>query len=908
MSQPWHTLTAGETLERLGADAERGLSSAEVERRLAEHGPNELIDRGRVSPWRILLEQFTGVLVIMLIIAAGISMALGEIPDSIAILAIVVLNAILGFVQEYRAEKAMAALQRLAVPKIQVRRDGQVIELSSRDLVPGDIVLIEAGNFVPADARILQSASLSAQEAALTGESVPIHKSLEPLEDVDLPLGDRVNMVYMGTAVTFGHGEAVVVATGMQTQLGSIAQMIQSVEAEPTPLQRRLAQFGRGLAAAALAIIAIVFIAGYLRGEDVRELLMVSISLAVAAVPEGLPAIVTIALALGAQRMLKRQALIRKLPAVETLGSVTVICSDKTGTLTQNKMTVTVLDVAGNRVDLTERFDGSKGDSPNGEASRSLIERDATLALLVAGGALCNNASLKNEEGDPSEWEALGDPTEGALVIAAARMGLAKNQLERSLPRRGEIPFESERKRMTTVHETAKVSGKVIEALPKSPYIAITKGAIDALLEISVQVWEGGEAKPLGEEWRGRILKANEQLAGEGMRVLGIAIRPLDALPDNLSAENCERDLIFVGLVGMIDPARPEARNAVETCKRAGIRTIMITGDHPLTASYIARNLGIGDGETVVTGRQLAAFSKEQLAEMAEKTQIYARVSPEHKLGIVEALQSKGQIVAMTGDGVNDAPALKRADIGVAMGITGTDVSKEAASMVLLDDNFATIVAAVEEGRAIYDNILKFIRFLLPSNSGEILVMFIGPFLGIGLPLLPLQILWINLVTDGLPGLALTVEKPEPDTMTRPPVDPQEHIFRRGLGRHILWVGTVMGLVSLASGFWYWRAGDPIWQTMIFTTLTLSQMGHVLAIHTRESVFKVGIFSNRWLLGAIAVTIALQMLVVYAPFMNTIFHTLPLPPAALALSIALSTVVFWGVEIEKRLTSLASRQ
>jgi Ca2+-transporting ATPase len=880
----------------LGTDFEAGLTPAEAQRRLAEEGLNELVERGVKSPWLILWEQLTGLMVVILIVAAVVSGALGDWKDAIAILAIVVLNAVLGFSQEFRAEKAMAALKQLAVPTVKVRRDGHVVEISARELVPGDLVLLEAGALVPADGRLLESINLRVEESALTGESEPVEKVDRTLDRTELPVADRVNMVYMGTVVTYGRGVAVIVATGMNTELGRIAELIQTVEREPTPLQRRLEQLGRGLALAALAIVAIVFVLGLLRGEDWQLMLLTAISMAVAAVPEGLPAVVTIALALGAQRMLKREALIRKLPAVETLGSVTVICSDKTGTLTENRMTVTVLDVLGE----TQQVDTllQKG-IPVANAELLPGQRPAvrSLGLLAKAAALCNDASL--EPTPEGGYRAVGDPTEGALVVAAAELGLVKAELDQRWPRLSEMPFSSERKRMTTVHRVGVTPEQTDAPWCCGDYVAFAKGAVDSLLEISEQVWTGDEEVPLTDEMRARILAANDSLAAQGQRVLGVAFRPLDEEPEAVDEGGLEQEMTFIGLVGMIDPPRPEVRQAVATAKAAGIRPVMITGDHPLTARQIAWELEIAADAQPLTGRELAQMSVDDLEEVVDQVAVYARVSPEHKLKIVQALQDRGQIVAMTGDGVNDAPALKKADIGVAMGITGTDVSKEAADMVLLNDNFATIVAAVKEGRTIYDNIRKFIKYTLTSNAGEIWVMLLAPLAGMPLPLLPLQILWINLVTDGLPGLALSVEPAERDTMRRPPYDPQESIFGQGLGRHVAWVGLLMGLVSLAMGYWTWRSGWEHWQTMLFTTLTLSQMGHALAVRSRASLFKVGLLSNRALLGAVLFTFALQMAVVYVPFLQGLFKTQALSAGELLLSLVLSTVVFWGVEVEK---------
>jgi P-type Ca2+ transporter type 2C len=897
----WYRKGINEVLSLLNSDAEAGLTSAEAGRRLAEHGPNELVERGLKSPWRILWEQLTGMMVVILIVAAVVSGALGDWKDAIAILAIVVLNAVLGFSQEFRAEKAMAALKQLAVPTVKARRDGHVVEVSARDLAPGDVVLLEAGALAPADGRLLESINLRVEEAALTGESEPVEKHTQALDKPDLPVGDRRNMVYMGTVVTYGRGLAVITSTGMSTELGRIAELIQTVEREPTPLQRRLAQLGKGLAVAALSIVAVVFVLGLLRGEDWQLMLLTAISMAVAAVPEGLPAVVTIALALGAQRMLKRQALIRKLPAVETLGSVTVICSDKTGTLTENRMTVTVLDVLGEESQQVDTL--LQEGIPVADADLLPGRRPAvrSLGLLTKAIALCNDASL--EPTPEGGYRAVGDPTEGALVVAAAELGLVKAELDVRWPRVGEAPFTSERKRMTTVHRVTVTPEQTDAPWASGSYVAFAKGAVDSLLEISTSVWTGDEELPLNDELRARIVAANDRLASQGQRVLGVAFRPLDDAPgrsfDEADEATLEQQMTFIGLVGMIDPPRPEVREAVQIAKSAGIRPVMITGDHPLTARQIAWELGIAAEGDPLTGRDLAAMSVDDLEGVVDQVAVYARVSPEHKLKIVQALQDRGQIVAMTGDGVNDAPALKRADIGVAMGITGTDVSKEAADMVLLNDNFATIVAAVKEGRTIYENIRKFIKYTLTSNAGEIWVMLLAPLAGMPLPLLPLQILWINLLTDGLPGLALGVEPPEQDTMRRPPHHPQENIFGRGLGRHVAWVGLLMGLVSLGVGYWTWQAGWDNWQTMVFTTLTLSQMGHALAVRSHESLFKAGLFSNRALLGAVLLTFVLQLGVIYLPFMQELFKTDSLTLGELLLSLVLSTVVFWVVELEK---------
>jgi Ca2+-transporting ATPase len=901
LQKPWHTLTIAETLRKLDVSAEQGLPRAAVQKRFESYGLNELVEKGAKSPWQILLDQFKETMVVVLIIAALISALLSDWKDAIAILVIVVLNAILGFVQEYRAEQAMQALKKMAAPLVRVRREGHVLEIDASQLVPGDIILLEAGNAVPADARLIEAASLRVTEASLTGESHAIDKNTEPLEGTDPPLGDRHNLVYMGTAVNYGRGVAVVVETGMRTQLGRIAELIQSVEGEQTPLQKRMAQLGRTLAFAALGIVAVVFALGLLRGENITEMFITSIAMAVAAIPEGLPAVVTITLALGAQRMLRRQALIRKLPAVETLGSVTTICSDKTGTLTENRMTVTVLDVMGHSQHIEALLDHGV---PVVDAEHRPDEQPPvrSLGLLLKSAALVNDAILEEASTAQDCCRTIGDPTEGALLVAAAKLGLWKSELDQRWPRVAEAPFTSERKRMTTVHRVdLPVDDPSQVPWRTSPYVAFCKGAVDEMLSITANVWTGDQAVPLDDELRQRILAANNQLAQDGQRVLGVAFRPLDELPASSDGEILETQMTFIGLVGMIDPPRPEVRTAVETSRTAGIRPVMITGDHPLTALRIAKDLGIAaeDGQ-ILTGQQLAQMSAADLETVVEDVSVYARVSPEHKLKIVEALQQRGHIVAMTGDGVNDAPALRRSDIGVAMGITGTDVSKEASDMVLLDDNFATIVRAVSEGRTIYDNIRKFIKYTMTSNTGEIIVMLLAPFFGLPLPLTALQILWINLVTDGLPGLALGVEPPERDTMKRPPYAPSESVFARGMGLHILWVGPLMGLVSLGIGLWGYNTGNPYWQTMVFTTLTLSQMGHALSIRSnRDSLFRIGLTSNKAMLGAVLLTFVLQLLITYVPFGQELFGIQALPLPYLLVSLLLSTAIFWAVEIEK---------
>ena len=875
MASPWHTQAAREVASSLATDMAAGLDEREASRRLAADGPNALVETGSRGAGSMLWEQLASSMVVLLAVATVVSAFMGDWQDAVAISAILLLNVALGFFQDYRAEKALEALKRMAVSTVKVRRSGRTMELAARDLVKGDVILLEAGGKVPADARILEAASLKAEEASLTGESSPAEKASGPLTGDDCPLGDRANMVYMGTAIAAGRGLAVVTETGMRTELGRIAESISTMEREPTPLQRRLEHLSRTLAVVAVAIAAVFFLLGILRGESFRLMLMTAVSMAVAAVPEGLPAVATLVLAIAAQRMFKRHALIRKLTAVETLGSVTVICSDKTGTLTENRMTVTALDVAGRRLDLA-------ADGPAKAAE------DPALALLLTAGALCNDAALE-----------LGDPTEVAMVVAAAACGLPKTALEKAFPRVSELPFDSERKRMNTVH--ALVPGELTESLrtafPAGTTGAVfAKGSVDQLLTVCSGAWLEGRAQPLTESLRGRIRRADDDLARQGMRVLGGAFR----LSVGDGKDDADRDLVFIGLAGLIDPPRPEAAAAVKTCRAAGIRPVMITGDHPLTAASIAGKLGISDGGRVLTGQELAKMSVAELEGVVDEVSVYARVSPEHKLKIVAALKNRGHIVAMTGDGVNDAPALKKADIGVAMGITGTDVAKEAAAMVLLDDDFATIVAAVKEGRVVYDNILKFLKFLMATNAGELWLMLLAPILGMPLPLLPLQILWVNLATDGLPALALGLEPPEGGVMDRPPRDPQEKLLGRRMAPHILWVGLLMAALCLGIGGYHWKASHPAWQTMVLTTLVFGQLFHVMAIRSeRQSLFSMGILTNQALLGAVSLTALAQLALTYAPALQGVFGTSPLSAGELAACVLLSSLVFWAVELEK---------
>ncbi|HSJ85816.1 MAG TPA: cation-translocating P-type ATPase [Anaerolineales bacterium] len=895
----WHLQTITTAIDALKTQTETGLSQNEAESRLTQYGRNELVEKGGRTPLKIFWEQITATMVLILVAAAVIAGLLGDLKNTIAISAIVILFSILGFVQEYRAEQAIAALKKLSVPNVRVQRDGTVQEISARDLVPGDILQLEAGNVLPADVRLLEAVNLRVQEAALTGESEPVEKQTAALSDEDLPLGDRRNMAYMGTIVTQGRGRALVVATGMQTELGKIADLIQQSGSDETPLQKRLDSLGKNLALVGVVIAVLIAVLGLLRGDELRHMLLTAVSVAVAIVPEGLPAVVTITLAFGAQRMLEKNALIRKLPAVETLGSVTVICSDKTGTLTENRMTVIVLDIANHSLDLTEEMDRSGSFT----ATRLGAPAQSALSLAAVGGALCNDAQLVDEGDD--RFHTIGDPTEGALVTAAAKMGYWKSALDTSFPRTAELPFDSDRKRMTTVHHLRQYDAEMLAGLDVSNhrYIAFTKGSVDGLIDLSSHIWVNGRAEEMDDSYEVRIEAANQTLARKGMRVLGVAFRLINQIPEVIQTD-LEQNLTFVGLFGMIDPPRNEVRDAVAVTKSAGIRTVMITGDHPLTATEIACQLGIieTDNAKVLTGAEIENLSFNELKNSVDDVQVFARVSPEHKLKIVQALQERGHIVSMTGDGVNDAPALKRADIGVAMGITGTDVSKEAADMVLLDDNFATIVAAVKEGRTIYDNIRKFVRFSVAGNIGKVLVMLLAPFLGKPIPLLPLQLLWLNLLTDGLLGLGIGVEQAESDTMKRPPYSPKEGVFSRGAGWHVIWVGMLIGLLALALGSWYYFTGRQQWQTMVFSFLAFAQVFQALASRSsKDSSLKMGWSGNPLLAGMSFLVLGLQLLVIYIPALSTFFNVKALSGTDLMIALGSAALIFLAIEGEKLL-------
>ncbi len=914
-SVTWYTLTAADTLQRLDVDVNQGLSESEAARRLEQYGPNELEEGEQANIFKMVFEQLIDPMVLILLGAATISFFLGDTKSVFAIMAIVTINAFIGVSQEYRAEQAMNALRKMSAPSVRVRRNGQEQDVSAIDIVPGDIVLLEAGSVVPADGRIVESASLQVQEASLTGESLPVEKSIHALASEDISLGDRLNMVYLGTAVTNGRAAVVTTGTGMKTELGRIASLIQDVEVEKTPLQRRMAEMGKALFYMAIGIVIIALIIGLINRqpeEGLDDIFIAAVAMAVAVVPEGLPAVVTIALALGAQRMLKRRGLIRKLPAVETLGSVTTIASDKTGTLTENRMTVTVLDVANYTDSMTSIY-------VNPNEQRSFTVRDGSLtafsqteALMLTAAELANDAALDRES-----QESFGDPTETALLTVGSKFDLWKAELEKLLPRVAEVPFSSERKRMATIHRVdgeprVKTEAGYLSYLPADimdgPYVMFMKGAVDSLLDISNRVMVEGQIVEMTNEWRSRIEGQNDGLAEQGLRVLGFAFRPVDTLLPEENVADYERDVIFTGLVGMIDPPRREAREAVDRCLQAGIRPVMITGDHPLTAYTIARDLHIVNGDDqdtnilsrIMTGRQIEAMNEGELTEAVKRVSVFARVSPEHKLKIVRALQKNGQIVSMTGDGVNDAPALRQADIGVAMGITGTAVAREAAEMVILDDNFATIVSAAEEGRTIYDNVRKFIKYILGSNIGEVGVLFATQLLGLPLPINTLQILWMNLVTDGLPALALSVEQGEPNAMSRPPRDPKSSLFSDGLGAYLPRVAFIIFLIGMAAVLLVPNGDYRLWSTMVFTTLVISQMGHALAIRSeRDSVFKIGLFSNKALLGAVALTAGLQLALIYVPFLSDFFGTTPLTLGQLALCYSAAIVTFAYVEFDK---------
>ena len=933
MKQPW-CVPPDELAESLQTSPTEGLSVAETQARLQQYGPNQLKEAEGRSPLSIFLDQFKNFIVWVLVGAAVVSGFMGEWVDTLAIVAIVVLNAVLGFIQEYRAEKSLAALKKLSSPQCKVVRDGSRTIVPSEDLVPGDLVELEAGDHVPADSRLVWvTSNFGSQEASLTGESTPVLKSVAALDKQEVPLADRVNMVYMGTSIVTGRGRAVVVQTGMTTELGKIAGMIQGIEQNDTPLQRKLEEFGKWLVYLCGVLVLLVFILGIWRGAQAEghmsrrlfvDMFMTSISLAVAAIPEGLPAVVTIALALGVQRMVKRHALIRKLPSVETLGCATVICSDKTGTLTRNEMTVQAVYAEGRVFQVT-----GIGYGPQGQF---LLESKAAkpgdhphLVEVLRCGVLCNGAQLTQADGI---YKVLGDPTEGALLTAASKEDLYKEDLEKAAPFVEEIPFDSDRKMMTVIRRD------------KGQLKAFIKGAPDVLLSHCTMIEDGHGRHPLSEQDRAAVLKANNDLADQAMRVLAVAYRVLDAQPDRYEAQHIEKDLTFLGLMAMIDPPREEVKRAMVQCQNAGIRTVMITGDHKKTAVAIAKQLGFfSEDSLALTGEELDGLSDTELADRIERIPVYARVSPEHKLRIVRAWRKKGHVVAMTGDGVNDAPAVKEADIGVAMGITGTDVTKEVSDMVVTDDNFASIVAAVEEGRGIYDNIQKFVHYLLSCNAGEILVMFLSSLIGMPVPLLPIQILWVNLVTDGLPALALGVDPIDKDIMRRKPRNVSERVITSDRVRLMLGQGLVISLCSLTAFSFIYYLENRVGVGEVFAALfgfDLARLREIFTIpeamreellgkartvafivlafcqdfhsyncrNQTRSLFSIGIFSNKKLIGATLVSMTLNGLAIYCPLFQRFLKTQPLTALEMGLVVMFASIPLWVMEMVKLIRSL----
>ncbi|MBI4149987.1 calcium-transporting P-type ATPase, PMR1-type [Candidatus Woesearchaeota archaeon] len=858
-----HSKPVEDVLLEFSVSPEKGLTKEEAARRLQQQGYNEIEEKEKISAFKIFLSQFVNPVVWILLGAIIISVIIHENIDAMVIAIILIMNAILGFAQEYRAEKAIEALKKMASLKAKVIRDGTEQEIDARELVPGDVIFLDAGDKIPADARLIRVVALHTQEAALTGESLPVRKIIGVCP-VKIGIADCSNMVFAGTIVTNGKALAVVVATGMKTEIGKIAHLIQTAKPESTPLQKKLARLARWLSNLTVSICAIVFLVGVIRGGDLFEFLLTAVSLAVAAIPEGLPIVVTIAMALGVQRMVKRNALIRKLPSVETLGCTTVICTDKTGTLTHNQMTVKKVYVDSEIIDVT-----GSGYKPEG----SFTSKPQDLELLLRIGVLNNDAKL-----DETKWEVIGDPTEGALIVSAVKYGLDKQLLSLKYKRGEEIPFSSERKRMTTVHQVG----------PKR--IAYMKGAPDVVLHCCSFVLLNGKVQRLTKQHRDDILHMNEQFASDALRVLGFAYKE----PSKEKTNEIEKDMVFVGLQGMMDPPREEVKEAIAKCKRAGIKVVMITGDHQTTAVAVAKELGI-EGKSI-TGQELEHFD---ISEHVENIAVYARVDPRHKIYIVDAFKKRGHIVAMTGDGVNDAPALKRADIGIAMGVTGTDVAKEASGMILTDDNFASIVNAVEEGRGVYDNIQKFLAYLLSGNIAEVLVVFFAVLFGLSLPFTAIQILWVNLVTDGLPALALGVDPIEQGIMERPPRKPKMSIFE-GLGAFLIAYPILVALGILLVFSWFTGENLVKAQTMAFTIMVFFELFQAISCRSiTKPVFKVGLLSNRWLLLAITSSIALHLAILYVPFFHDIFGVTPLSVSEWGIVLALASIGFIMLELQK---------
>ncbi len=895
-----YALEAQAVVEHWGTDPERGLNDDLAGERLTEFGPNRLEEVGRIPAWRQFANQFTDFIVLVLIGAALVSGLLQEWMDAAAILVIVVLNAVLGFIQEYRAERALEALKKMAAPLARVIRGGEMKNLTAEEVVPGDIIVLEMGDLVPADGRLLEDHLLSVDEASLTGESVPIKKVASRILDDSAPLGDRRNMVYSSTVVAYGKGRAVVTATGMGTELGRIAHLVQTMGEERTPLQERLDKVGKWLVYGCLVICAVVLGLGLWRGVALVEIFLTAVSLAVAAIPEGLPAVVTIALALGVRRMVQRNALIRKLPSVETLGSATVICTDKTGTLTQSEMTVRKIGLLGRIVDVSGDGYAPEGDFRVAGEPVSPMDRDLQLALKI--GVLGSNARLKLGSSEDSAWNVTGDPTEGALLVAAGKADLWREALEKDYTFLAELPFDSNRKRMSMVWQG-----------PGRTVTAAVKGAPDVVLGLCTHIQSGQQVRRITGEDKEYLLRLNEQFASEGMRLLAMAYRRLPGVLGEPSIEDVEHDLVFAGLMAMKDPPRPEAKEAIARARRAGLEVVMITGDHKDTAVAIARELDLfREGDVALTASEVDEISDERLSEIAEQVRVYARVSPEHKLCIVRAWGSRGHIVAMTGDGVNDAPALKEADIGIAMGITGTDVSKESSDMILTDDNFASIVAAVEEGRAIFDNIRRFIHYLLSCNVGELLTMFLASLLGMPLPLLPIQILWVNLATDSLPALALGVERAEPGIMERPPRPPTEGIISRNMARIMAVQGLIIGLLTLGAfviEYYIMGGSAERARVMAFSTTIFAQNIHAFNVRSNKySIFELGPFSNRWLVGAFGMVILSELAIIYLPIFQPVFKTMPLTPSDWSIVLGLGLMPLIIMEIIKLTNRLLGRR